>query len=280
VAGAVSAAALGGVYLRRLSDLDSPDGPRMGPLVLVDAPAGGAFKPDIQFERLADGTTRGLVVWARAGATGYETVVGAFTDLDTDTPAIAPVVLESGASTSRWGTLVPDRGMSVILRSNNRLVAYHHAAEAPPGSWTHGAMGLTVVPPASATAFATGAILAAVETDTVNHVVSVQRFAASGTPQDPPELQLSGYASPSIVSDGSDAWLFMIRISDGFLVSRHYTGAAGWSPTDRVEIGPEGGGNYDSPNALGPIDGRLRLIVRGPAASASRSAVLAFERPL
>jgi len=281
VAGALSAAALGGVYLRRVSDLDSPQGPSVGPLVLVDAPPGGAFKPDLQFERAADGATRGVVVWARAGSAGYETVVGAFTDLDADVPAVGDrLVLESGTSANRWGTLVPDRGMSVLLRSNSRLVAYHHAAGTSSGTWTHGAQGLSVTVPGGAAALASGALLAAVENATTSETVNVQRFSPSGQPQDPPELQLSGYSTPSITTDGSEAWLVMVRRSDGFVVSRHYTAASGWSSTDRIEIGAEGGGNHDSPSVLRPVDGRLRLIVRGPAGSATRSSVLAFQRPL
>jgi len=281
VAGAASVAASGGVYLRRLSDLDSPDGPTVGPLVLVDAPPGGAFKPDVQFEHAADGTTRGLIVWGRAGSIGYETVVGSFSDLDSDTPAIEDkLVLESGASANRWGTLVPDRGMSVVLRSNSRLVAYHHAADAPPGAWTHGAPGLAVTVPGGAAALATGELLAAVESGTTEPTVAVQRFSASGHAQDPAELQLGGYSAPSIASDGAEAWLVMVRRSDGYVVSRHYTPASGWSSADRVEIGAEGGGNYGFPNVLRHTDGRLRLMVRGPAGATSRTAVLAFQRLL
>jgi hypothetical protein len=73
----------------------------------------------------------------------------------------------------------------------------------------------------------------------------------------------------------------MIRKSDGYVVSRQR--AAGlWLATDRVEIGAEGGGNHAWPNAVPRTDGRLRFVVRGPGngTSTSRSAVLAFQRPL
>jgi hypothetical protein len=74
----------------------------------------------------------------------------------------------------------------------------------------------------------------------------------------------------------------MVRISDGFVVSREYGPANGWSAGDRVEIGAEGGGGHRYPNALGRADDALRFIVRGPNGSDSgvRSAVLGFQREI
>ena len=46
--------------------------------------------------------------------------------------------------------------------------------------------------------------------------------------------------------------------------------------------GPEGGGNYEWPNVANPVDGRLRLVVRGPffPGKTKQSEVLAFQRPV
>jgi uncharacterized repeat protein (TIGR02543 family) len=94
------------------------------------------------------------------------------------------------------------------------------------------------------------------------------------------ELQLVGYSEPSIATDGVNSWIVLIRSSDGFLVSRQYTPDSGWSTTDRVEIGAEGGLSYQYPNLLRDTDGRLRLVVRGKpyVAGGQQNAVLAFQR--
>jgi hypothetical protein len=128
-------------------------------------------------------------------------------------------------------------------------------------------------------ALGSGEVLAATETDDTNHVLTVQRFSTAGVPA-PPELQLTGYTQPTLTTDGTSAWLVMIRKSDGYVVSRRLTAGTLWTPSDRVEIGAEGGGNYEFPNAVRRVSARLRFIVRGPAGSASRSAVLAWQRPL
>ena len=50
------------VRMRRLSNLDSPDGPSVGPVVTIDEPGGGgAYRPDLAFQRAGDGTMRGSV---------------------------------------------------------------------------------------------------------------------------------------------------------------------------------------------------------------------------
>ena len=275
------------VYLRRLSNLDSPNGPRVGPLVVVDpAPAGG-YKPDIEFEQTPSGVTRAALVWARRTSEGgYEMVSGWLTDLDTDTPAIQnqTVRYSSTSSSAIFGTLVSTAtGMRIVARSGSRLVLYRRGFEDPLGAWTKGPSGIAthIYSYQSATALDSGEVLAAVESDVTNHVVKVQRYSAAGIAA-PIELTLEGYAQPSIASDGVNAWLVMIRQSDGYVVSRGFTPATGWDAVDRVEIGAEGGGSYGNPNLLRRTDGRLRLIVRGPRppGSTAKSSVLAYQRGL
>jgi hypothetical protein len=81
-----------------------------------------------------------------------------------------------------------------------------------------------------------------------------------------------------LASDGSRAWLLMIRASDGLVASREMSSAGAWSSTDRVEIDASAGGNFAWPSAVRSVDGRLRLVVRGPAGGSASSAVLAFQR--
>jgi hypothetical protein len=130
----------------------------------------------------------------------------------------------------------------------------------------------------SAVSLASGDVLAAVESDTTSHVVSVQRFSSSGGLS--VDLQISGYSMPTIATDGDNAWLVMIRDSDGYVVSRSFAPASGWSQEDRVEVGAEGGGNHAWPNVVRDVDGRLRFVVRGPSGAADRSSVLMFQRLL
>ena len=119
-----------------------------------------------------------------------------------------------------------------------------------------------------------GDLLAVGEGSTYDTVL-VQRFAADGTVS-PVEQRLAGYRFPTIAGDGTNAWLVMVRSSDGVVVSRQFTPGTGWSTTDRVEIQGAGGG-YAWPNAAPVVDGRLRFVVRG-AASDGGSTVLALQR--
>jgi hypothetical protein len=272
------------VQMVRLSDLDSPDGPTVGSTIDVDAAPQGAYRPDIAFESVPGGGTRGAIVWARrSGDTLFELHAAWFTDLDSDAPAIQDdTVLVSDTNFKRWGTLVPTSdGMRVVARSaSNQVRVFSHSAGDPLTSWSSGSPGVNVAADdPAAVAVDSGEILAAVETDDTNHVLVVQRFSTAGVP-DFPELTLTGYSQPTLATDGSNAWLVMIRQSDGYVVSRHFTPGSGWSTTDRVEIGAEGGGNYAYPNAVRRTDGRLRFVVRGPAGDTTKFAVLEFQRPL
>ena len=280
-----SPVASGAVQMRRLSDLDNPAGPRVGPVVTIDAPALGGFRADIAFERAPDGSRRGAVMWLRrTSSTTYDIMTTWFTDLGTATPTFTGTsVLYTAPSANRSGTLVPTPGgMRAVFRGHNGAMrAFTHDPAQPLTTWSGSAAGILLGGGSSPSgvALASGAMLAAAETDTTSNVVRVQRFSAAGAPG-AVELDLTGYAQPSIASDGINAWVVMKRISDGYIVSRQFTPSGGWSTTDRVEIGAEGGGNYNWPNVLREVDDRLRLVVRGPrpAAGGSTAAVLGFQR--
>ncbi|HYY74229.1 MAG TPA: hypothetical protein VE662_05355, partial [Solirubrobacterales bacterium] len=272
------------VQMVRLSDLDDPAGPRVGPTVTVDAAPMGAYRPDIGFESGPGGVRRGAVVWSRCREDSVcELHAAWFTDLDSNTPALHDEsVLTSASTYKRWGTLVRTAaGMRVAARGpSGKLTIYSHDVSDSLGSWTPGPPGVEVDDDGpAAVALDSGEVIAATETDATNHVVTVQRFSASGAPA-PPELRLTGYVQPTLTTDGTSAWLVMIRKSEGYVVSRRLVPGSGWSTADRVEIGAEGGGNYAWPNAVRRVSARLRFVVRGPAGSTTRSAVLALQRPL
>jgi hypothetical protein len=118
-----------------------------------------------------------------------------------------------------------------------------------------------------------GRLLVAAERSPGN--VRVQRLTATTATT---LLDIEGYSEPYLTSDGIRAWLLMIRNSDGHVVSRMYDPVSGWTSTDHSEIGLEGGGDHQWPNA-DVADGRLRVLFRGPI-QGNRSEVLAFQRVL
>lgn len=286
VAARPSTTKVGPVYIRRLSDLDSPAGPTVGPRVELDSPALGAFKPDIAFESAPGGETRGAVLWQRRSAdTEYQTVTGWLTDLDDDVPVVHDrTVINSSTGAQRSGTLVPSgAGMQALIRpGTSPLALFTHAPAAPLAEWTRSANGMSVSSSASPTAAAldSGELLSVVETDVANHVVKVQRYSGGGVPLTT-ELTLTGYSTPSIASDGVNAWIVMVRVSDGAVVSRQFSPGSGWASADQVEIAPGPGlSPYAYPNAIRETDGRLRFVVEGFGAKSVTSSVLGFQRGL
>jgi hypothetical protein len=272
------------VELRRLSDLDSAEGPNVGPVTTVASSGLGNSKVDLAFETPPDGGLRGCITWLqRVGSSSWNVTLIWFTDLDVDQPSFHDrKVLFGATSGGRNGTLIPvPAGLRLVARNRaGRLQLFAHDQATPLTSWTGGARGVAVggssVP--AGDALPSGEVLTAVESDTAGHVVVVQRFSANGGSATV-DLQLTGYREPSVVADGPGALLVMIRDADGFVVSRAYSPSSGWDSTERLEIGPEGGGNHAWPNVLRQAGGRLRLIVRGPAGGPSQTAVLGMDRP-
>lgn len=270
----------GPVQMRELTDLDSVAGPTVGPLLTVAAPDMGNYRADVAFEQTPGGV-RGIVSWVRrTGLSSYELVVS---DFDPASPAPAfstPTVLTTYTGTSFSTTIVTTSiGAQVVTRlANGRPTVFVHD---PTGStWTASAGGPYISFGSSVTAAATAGdeVVTVAEGDMTNHVVSVQRFAG-GQPK-AVEVKFSGYAQPTVASDGSSIWVAMVRQSDGFIVSRSFSPATGWTTQDRVEIGAEGGGGYQWPNLQREGDGRLRLVTGAAGAASNTSRVLAFQRPV
>ncbi len=277
------------LQMRRLSDLDSPDGPRVGPIRTL-SPAGtsgeaGNSKVDIAFETTPTGSTRGVIAWLkRTGASTWDLSYTWFTDLDTNQPIMTGSgVLFSTTTGGYHGTLVSTNGgVAWVGRTPKAaLRVYNHSAGNGLTEWTPGATGGITINSTSypsAVELASGEILTVVESSTTNHVVKAQLFSASGAPLTSSVFALTGYSQPTVVTDGTRAWMVMIRQSDGFVVSRTLNGGQ-WSASDRVELGAEAGGVYSWPNAVRDDANRLRVVLEGPASSASQSSVLAYQRP-
>ena len=71
----------------------------------------------------------------------------------------------------------------------------------------------------------------------------------------------------------------MIRDDDDAVVTRQYSPSTGWSATDVVEIGSDGGGNYAWPNPVRSARNHLRFLVDGAKCSThTANAVLSYQR--
>jgi hypothetical protein len=275
------------VQFRRLSDLDSSDGPTVGPLVTVRAAGQGNARVDLGFETAPDSSQKGAISYfRRAGSSAYQYVAVWFTDLDTDTPTFHDeAILFSSSDQNLTGSLSPTvNGMRLIARTGSGKVRlYAHNFTDPLGTWVLGSAGKATYDKArpSTVGLATGEVLATARSSSTLHDVKVIRFSPTGNTATV-DLQLTGYTSPSIASDGTNAWLVMVRDTDTFIVSRQFTPGPGWSTSDQVEVGAEGGGGYTWPNTLRETDGQLRFIFGGMnfPGSTTQRVVLAYQRPL
>jgi hypothetical protein len=244
--------------LRRLSDLDSSAGPTVGNAVTVEPAGLGNLRPDVAFEG-----DRGVVTWIeRRSTVTYALMVAWFEDGSSPT-LHDRVVLDPDVGSEATATLVPTPdGMKLVARTG-RLEIFSHAAGDPLATWRRGdGVSASAYARPSAVALGSGDVLAAVESDTTNHVVEVVRFARATDNATISLGPVRGYNQPSVATDGSNAWVVMVRSSDGYLVSRQLTAGRGWSSTDRVEVGDEAGGDYEWPNLVRDAsDGRLRLLL-------------------
>jgi hypothetical protein len=128
-------------------------------------------------------------------------------------------------------------------------------------------------------ALSSGRLAATAETDTSNHVVTVQVFSKAGTFPSTKLTTDPGYSQPVLASDGANLYLVMIKVSDGSVVSRKYNGSVWTADQEEISAG-NCSGNCAWPNVIRGTDGRLRFIVRGPSGGGTKNAVLAFQRPL
>jgi hypothetical protein len=290
-----------GIVMRRLSNLDSSRGPKVGRKVAVEKAGLGTALVDMSIER--SGTRRrAVIVWTRkTGASSWAIQTKWFTNLDTDAPTfVRRKTLLKGTGTSRGGSLIPSAyGMRLAVRDNSpnpdpmpsgKLRFFGHNLGKPLDSWWSGTPGVAL-PTRDArvagVARSDGSLAATAEIDTVNHVVTVQTFTKAGKSPKTILDPLAGYAQPVLATDGANLYLVMIKCgsdplckSDSSVVSWKYDGV-NW--TDLPDFGISGtdcDGNCSWPNVVRRTDGRLRFVVRGPNGGEKENAVLAFQRPL
>jgi hypothetical protein len=263
--------------LRRLTDLDAPGGPTVGPVVTVQPAGQGNAFADLAFQG-----GRGFIVWLqRTASTSYSLKTIQFSQLTTDTPTFEnPATLYSSSASTTSGTLVPTAaGMRVVARAGS-LKVYSHSTGA---QWAVGSASTKAPAKAKPSAVAFGNdILATFQAAPFgDDIVKVVRFSNTGSSVSNSLVTPRGYVHPSIAANASGAWVVMVaKGTSRTVVSRRFDGS-GWG-SDLTEISPSvtNGGDYAYPNALRDVDGVLRFLVDGKRCptSSARNAVLAYER--
>jgi hypothetical protein len=267
------------IRMRVLTNLEAAAGPTVGPIVVVESSANGTAFADVALERRPAGPRGAVTFVRRVDANTFEVIVKWFTNLTATTPSFTGrrVILRS-TSGRKQPTLVPTKaGLALLVRgAEGAITMYTHDRGQPLTAWTRRGVGVRVASGSkhSATPMSNGDVVMAVEDRTAANHITVQRFKHGGGVGT--MLRMSGYSMPTITSSGGDAWLVMIRNSDGRIVSRHFNPISGWSAV-RVESGAPNVG-WRWPNTLRPMGGRLRFVVGDGAGGQQASRAVFFDR--
>jgi hypothetical protein len=279
-----SSSKISGIYMRRLSSLDDSSGPRVGPQTMLAAPGRGQARVDLAFEQTASGP-RGVITWLRrSGDTAYQVVTAWLSDVSESPVLVGQTVHYTSSVNQLTGTLVPTlTGIALVVRMDN-LRMFTHDSTAPLTTWGGGSAASSVAKKArpSATMLSNGDILAAAERNTNDRITKIVRFNANGTVASSSLETPAGYKDPSIASDGTTAWVAMVRLSDGAIVSRRFNGVAWEADVVEVTSASQNGGDFASPNLVRTTDTHLRMLIDGKRcpSSAQRNAVIAYQRTL
>lgn len=267
------------VRMRRLTAIDAPGGPTVGPEIVLRPGGLGNVRVDAEYHQ---GDV--FVTWTeKTPGAIYKLMAGRLSSPVTDTPFLTDVgTLWSGSASSATGTLVPtSEGLRVAARTQRLRIYLHNSGS----SWTAGPAGVTLSGKArpAAIALESGSILVAAQSDfSTSPISKVFRFNNNGTSPQTELTASGGYAQPTLVHTGGDNALVVMVKSADTLVSRGRT-AGSWASGDTIELTASDAGNYAWPNALRePTDGQLRLLVDGKRCptSAQQQQVLHYMRPL
>lgn len=270
------------VMMRRLTGLNDYRGPHIGPQVILEPQGLGNVRADVAFERRASGP-RGVVTWLRkTGETSHELVTGWLSDLSARPVIQNLTVHHTTTSAKPTATLVPTPSGVALVTQAGSLRMFTHGSTQGLGSWSGGTASADVASQAkpSAIVLSSGAVLAAVEGDIINHVVEVVRFNAAGTTA---KFTLStgyGYMDPSLAATGDGALLAMVSSSDDTLLTRRLRGST-WG-NNVVELTNEGGGDYAWPNLSKKAGSHVRMLIdagRCPTNN-QHNAVISYSRSL
>jgi hypothetical protein len=262
--------------MRRLSNLDSPGGPSVGPEATLEAAGLGNNRPDVAF--LKSGGAAAVTWTKRVGDSAYQLVAAWLTSLDTDAPGLRDqAVLHSSSNAEMTATLVPTSGgMSIVARADKFRLFRNDPAS--PSVWTKGVAGVSFGSKSkpSAIELASGEVLATGD-DQSQHIVKAVKFSANGGTVSTLLNTGEDYARSALASDGTRAWVFMVRRTDTSLVSREMAANGSWGG-DVEELPP--GHDYKWPNTVRNVVGSIRLLVDGDRcpSSTGKNQVLYYEK--
>jgi hypothetical protein len=243
----------------------------------------GAARADVTFEQKPNGGRRGIVTWLAKVAQGENALMTArLSSLDTNRPTLRNETPLFVSSASRGASLESDsRGTRLIVKDpDGELQMFFHDASKWRMIWQEATPGIALSSTSgfpTATVLPWGTTIVAVESDTDEHIVTVQRWKS---PAHDAALQqtLEGYSEPTITTDGKNVWVIAVRVSDGDVISRQVFGRGWKSASDLTEVDASQADSASHPNAMRRHRYRLRFIVRGHAFGTSRSGVLALQR--
>jgi hypothetical protein len=218
----------------------------------------------------------------KTGEDSYAVVTGWLSDLSASPVLKSRTIHYLTTSDKPTATLVTTpSGVALVARAGS-LRMFTHSATQDLVSWGGGTAGADVASQAkpSAIALPSGAVLASVESDVINHVVEVVRFNAAGSRATTILETNAGYMDPSLAPTGDGALLAMVRHSDKALLTRRLRDST-WGK-DVVELTNEGGGDYAWPNLLKKVGSHVRMLIdagRCPTNN-QHNAVISYSRSL
>ena len=266
------------LLMRRLTSLNAPRGPRVGPMVTLAPTGSGHARPDIALE---DG--RAAVVWVDRTADGsFDLTVGWVSSLGRPRPElVSQTVLLSTRRSAPTATLVPTPdGLRVVASSGRgKLRLFKHDEDSPLTRWQRAGGGLDIARRSKPTAVVLGRkqIIGAAE-GRRGGVLRVVRFRLRGRPK--VLLRVRGYSQPSLSRVGRTVVLVMVRTRDGRVVSRTLRRGGGWTKRDRTLIRSTGRRHLAWPNTMRRSD-RLRFLVQGarcPSTTSSNGVLAVIRR--
>jgi hypothetical protein len=267
------------VRLRRLTDLDAPEGPTVGPVITVQAAGRGNAFADLAFRE-----GRGFIVWLqRKDETRYSLQTIQLARLGTDTPSFRnEATLYTGSNPAMAGTLVATpRGMRVVALAGG-LRVFSHVSGA---RWRAGSARARAPAETKPSAIVVkGGILAAFQSSLrAGGVVKVVRFSNTGDRISTSLTTGGGYMQPSLAGGRRTAWLVMVTGGlQSSVVSRRYDGSRWGGDVTEISADARDGGDYAYPNTARRVSRTLRFLVDGercPTRAVSNS-VIYYERPV
>jgi hypothetical protein len=284
--------------LRRITDLDNPLGPSIGPLVTLDPGGAGAGNsmPDIAMERTSDGVERLAVVWLKqiaATPSRWDLRYGWITDLTTDALAFSTTGNLIGGSTTRFrqGNLIEKpaegySGLGFVSRNGTDSAVtsrlFQRSSSDSLTTWLESAPGSTTDLASHPSGVRLGnEWITAQMADATNGVVIVERWADDGSSRAVDLTTPAGYFDPLVLTDGVHAYVLMRKgpgDATDSLVSRKYTPGTGWTTEDQLQLSGQGGFHLQ-PNGLRDSSrlGGIVFVAPADAASSERRRVVVVE---